>query len=52
MTQELGAIVRLKTANRRTELCMSIGNKANNMIVNFGFMTKRKRLAVMCIIIN
>ena len=31
---------------------MSISNKLNNVLMNFGFMAKRKRPTIMCIINN
>ena len=31
---------------------MSVSNKLNNVLMNFGFMAKRKRPTIMCIIIN
>jgi len=50
--EELGAIICLKTAHRKTELCVSVSNKLNNVFMNFGFMAKRKCPTIMCIIIN
>jgi len=52
IVEELGAIICLKIANSKTELCVSISNKLNNVFMNFRFMTKRERPAIMCIIIN
>jgi hypothetical protein len=49
---ELGAIICLKTAQRITELCVSVSNKLNNMLMNFRFMAQRKRPTVMGKIIN
>jgi hypothetical protein len=33
--EELGAIICLKTAYRKAELCVSVSNKLNNMFMNF-----------------
>ena len=33
--EELGAIICLKTAHRKTELCVSVSNKLNNVFMNF-----------------
>jgi len=52
IVEELGAIICLKTADRKTKLCVSVSNKLNNVFMNFRFMTKRERPAIMCIIIN
>jgi hypothetical protein len=52
IVEELSAIICLKTAHRKTELCVSVSNKLNNVCVNFRFVAKRKRPAIMCIIIN
>jgi len=52
IVKELRAIICLKTAHRKTELCVSISNKLNNVLMNFRFMAKRKRPTIMCIIIN
>jgi hypothetical protein len=42
IVEELGAIICLKTAHRKTELCVSVRNKLNNVFMNFRFMAKRK----------
>jgi hypothetical protein len=52
IVDELGAIICLKTAYRTTELCVSISNKLDKMIMHFRLMTKRVRPTVMSIIIN
>jgi hypothetical protein len=52
IVEELGVIICLKTADIKTELCVSVSNKLNNVFMNFIFMTKRECPAVMCIIIN
>jgi hypothetical protein len=52
IVDELGAVICLKTAYRDTELCVSVSNKLNNMIMNFGFMAEGKRPTIMSIIIN
>jgi hypothetical protein len=52
IVDELGAIICLKTAYRTTELCVSIRNKLDKMIMHFRLMTKRVRPTVMSIIIN
>ena len=52
IVDELGAIICLKTAHRKVELCVSVSNKLNNMFMNLGFMAKRKDPTIMCIIIN
>ena len=35
IVDELGAIIRLKAAHRKTELCVSVSNKLDNMFMNF-----------------
>jgi hypothetical protein len=52
IVEELGAIICLKTTYRKPELSVSVSNKLNNVFINFGFMAKRKRPTIMCIIIN
>jgi hypothetical protein len=52
VVDELGAIICLKTAYRTTELCVSISDKLDKMIMHFRLMTKRVRPTVMSIIIN
>jgi hypothetical protein len=52
VVDELGAIIYLKTAYRTTELCVSISNKLDKVIMHFRLMTKRVRPTVMSIVIN
>jgi hypothetical protein len=52
IVDELSAIIFLKTAYKTTELCVSISNKLDKMIMHFRLMTKRVRPTVMSIIIN
>jgi hypothetical protein len=52
IVDELGAIICLKTAHKKAELCVSVSNKLNNMFMNFGYMAKRKHPTIMSIIIN
>ena len=40
IVEELGAIICLKTADSKTELCVSVSNKLNNVFMNFKFMTE------------
>jgi hypothetical protein len=49
---ELGAVICLKTAHRKTKLCVSVSNKLNNMTMNFRFVAKWKNPTIMCIIID
>jgi hypothetical protein len=35
IVEELGAIICLKTADSRTELCVSVSNETNNVFMNF-----------------
>ena len=44
IVDELGPIICVKTAYRKTELCVRISNKLNNMSMNFRFMTKRNNV--------
>ena len=37
---ELSPIIGLKTAHRRTELCVSVSSELNNMFMNFRFMAQ------------
>ena len=52
IVKELRAIICLKTAHNIAELCVSVSNKLNNMLMNFRFMAQRKRPTIMCKIIN
>jgi hypothetical protein len=52
VVDELGAIICLKTVYRTTELCVSISNKLDKVIMYFRLLTKRVRPTVMSIIIN
>jgi len=38
IVKKLCPIICLKTAHRITELCVSVSNKLNNMLMNFRFM--------------
>jgi hypothetical protein len=42
IVEELRAVVGLKTAHRRTELCVSISYELNNVFVNIRFMAQGK----------
>jgi hypothetical protein len=52
VVDELGAIICLKTAYRTTEMCVSIRDKLDKLIMHFRLMTKQVRPTVMSIIIN
>ena len=44
---ELSPIVSLKGFRGGAKLCLSVGNKLNNVAVHFIFLSKRKRPAIM-----
>ena len=44
---ELSPIVSLKGFRGGAKLCLSVGNKLNNVAVHLRFLSKRKRPAVM-----
>ena len=52
IVKEFRAVICLKTAHNIAELCVSVSNKLNNMLMNFRFMAQRKRPTIMCKIIN
>jgi aspartate ammonia-lyase len=52
IVKELRPIIGLKTAHRIAELCVSVRNKLNNMLMDFRFMTQRKYPTIMGKIIN
>jgi hypothetical protein len=52
MVKKLRPIIGLKTAHRTIELCVSVRNKLNNMLMNFRFMAQRKYPTVMGKVIN
>ena len=52
IVKELRAIICLKTAHSIAELCVSVSNKLNDMLMNFRFMTQWKSPTIVCKIIN
>jgi hypothetical protein len=52
IVEKLCAVIRLKTAHRIAELCVSVSDELDNMFVNTRFMTQREGPTVMGKIID